>query len=45
MQIQPEPITFDDFITWYPEQSEYRYELHNGAIVKMPKSSNRGVRV
>ena len=37
MQIQPEPITFDDFIAWYPEQSEYRYELHNGAIVKMPK--------
>ncbi len=37
MQIQPEPITFDDFIAWYPEKSEYRYELHNGAIVKMPK--------
>lgn len=33
------PVTFDEFIDWYPENSENRYELHNGAIVQMPKVS------
>jgi len=31
------PVIFDEFIDWYPENSENRYELHNGAIVQMPK--------
>jgi Uma2 family endonuclease len=31
------PVTFDEFIDWYPENSEKRYELHNGEIVEMPK--------
>lgn len=30
-------VSFDDFIAWYPEQSEYRYELKRGVIVEMPK--------
>lgn len=30
-------ITFDQFIAWYPEHSEHRYELHDGEIVQMPK--------
>lgn len=30
-------VTFDEFIDWYPEKSEHRYELHNGIIVEMPK--------
>ena len=30
------PVTFDEFVTWYPYSSEHRYELHNGAIVEMP---------
>jgi Uma2 family endonuclease len=30
------PVTFDEFIDWYPENSEHRYELHNRAIVEMP---------
>ncbi|MCT7952555.1 Uma2 family endonuclease [Ancylothrix sp. C2] len=30
-------VTFDEFIAWYPEKSENRYELHNGVIVEMPK--------
>lgn len=34
---QHKPITFDDFIAWYPENSEHRYELHNGVIIEMPK--------
>lgn len=32
-----ETVTFDEFIAWYPENSEHRYELHNGVIVEMPK--------
>ncbi|MBF2064589.1 MAG: Uma2 family endonuclease [Calothrix sp. C42_A2020_038] len=30
-------FTFDEFIEWYPETSQVRYELHNGVIVEMPK--------
>lgn len=34
----PKQVTFDEFIAWYPpENSEYRYELHDGVIVQMPK--------
>ena len=33
------PVTFDEFIDWYPENSANRYELHNGAIVEMPKAT------
>ena len=33
------PVTFDEFIDWYPENSDNRYELHNGAIVQMPKAT------
>lgn len=34
-------ITFDEFIAWYPEKSEYRYELHNRTIVEMPKPTGK----
>ncbi len=30
-------ISFDDFITWLPERSEFRYELRDGEILEMPK--------
>jgi Uma2 family endonuclease len=30
-------ISFDDFITWIPEGSPYRYELRDGEILEMPK--------
>ncbi len=30
------PVTFDEFVAWYPENSAHRYELHNGVIVEMP---------
>ena len=33
------PVTFDEFIDWYPENFENRYELHNGAIVQTPKAT------
>ncbi|NJK67989.1 MAG: Uma2 family endonuclease, partial [Microcoleus sp. SU_5_3] len=28
IQALPEFVTFDEFIDWYPENSEHRYELH-----------------
>jgi Uma2 family endonuclease len=36
-QTEPKLYTFDEFIEWYPENSEVRYELHDGVIVEMPK--------
>ncbi|PSF34476.1 hypothetical protein C7H19_18785 [Aphanothece hegewaldii CCALA 016] len=30
-------VNFDEFIHWYPESSENRYELHDGVIISMPK--------
>ena len=36
-QAIPKIVTFDEFIAWYPENSEHRYELHNGVIFEMPK--------
>ena len=35
------PVTFDDFIAWYPENSLTRYELHEGVIVEMPKPKGK----
>jgi Uma2 family endonuclease len=35
------PVTFDEFIDWYPENSENRYELHNGAIVQRHKATGK----
>lgn len=31
------PISFDEFIDWYPENSGIRYELRRGVIIEMPK--------
>jgi Uma2 family endonuclease len=41
--IQPlqQPTTFDDFVEWLPKASEYRYELHRGVIIEMPKPKGR----
>jgi Uma2 family endonuclease len=36
-QTETKLYTFDEFIEWYPENSEARYELHDGVIVEMPK--------
>ncbi|MBW4421039.1 MAG: Uma2 family endonuclease [Myxacorys californica WJT36-NPBG1] len=37
IQALAQSIAFDEFIAWYPENSETRYELHRGVIVEMPK--------
>ena len=36
IQTIPKPVTFDEFIAWYPENSPHRYELHDGEIIEMP---------
>jgi Uma2 family endonuclease len=38
-------FTFDEFIEWYPEDSEMRYELHNGAIIEMSKPRGKHSRL
>jgi Uma2 family endonuclease len=37
IQALQQPVTFDQFIEWYPENSEARYELYRGVILEMPK--------
>ena len=41
IQTLPKLVTFDEFIAWYPENSEYHYELHNGVIIEMPKPTGK----
>lgn len=41
VQALPKHISLAEFIDWYPENSEHRYELHNGIIVEMPKPRGR----
>jgi Uma2 family endonuclease len=36
-QLAAQTTTFDEFIAWLSETSEYRYELHDGEIIQMPK--------
>ncbi|NET82593.1 MAG: Uma2 family endonuclease [Moorea sp. SIO1F2] len=33
--------SFDEFISWYPENSEVRYELYDGVIIEMPKPKGK----
>ncbi len=38
-------VTFEEFIAWYPENSERRYELHDGVIVEMALPKGKHERV
>lgn len=40
-QTQPQLYSFDEFINWYPENSDVRYELHDGVIIEMPKPKGK----
>jgi Uma2 family endonuclease len=40
-QAEPKLYSFDEFINWYPENSELRYELHDGVIIEMPKPTGK----
>ncbi len=37
LEVLPKPVTFDEFIAWYPQNSEFCYELRRGVIIEMPK--------
>jgi Uma2 family endonuclease len=41
IQTLQKEVTFDDFIAWYPENAENRYELHDGVITEMPKPKGK----
>jgi Uma2 family endonuclease len=41
----PKIVTFNEFITWYPENIGVRYELHNGEIVAMSPFQGRHERI
>ena len=34
-------LSFDDFISWYSEESEVSYELYQGVIVVLPKPKGK----
>lgn len=33
VETAPKRMMCDKFIEWYPEDSEYRYELHEGLVI------------
>ena len=39
------PMSFDEFVDWYPENSENRYELRRGAVIDMPKPRGKHSRL
>lgn len=41
LHLPPKPIAFDAFIDWYPELSEFHYELRRGVIIEMPKPKGK----
>lgn len=36
IQTITKPLSFDEFVVWYPENTTSKYELHSGRIVEMP---------
>ncbi len=41
LSVIPRPVTIDAFLEWYPENSEFRYELRRGVIIQMPKPKGK----
>ena len=39
------PISFDEFMAWYPEHSEHGYELRRGVVIEMPKPRGKHSRL
>lgn len=39
------PLSFDEFVEWYPESSEYCYELRRGVVIEMPKPRGKHSRL
>lgn len=40
-QFEAKLYSFDEFISWYPENSEVRYELHDGVIIEIHKPKGK----
>jgi len=40
-QAKPKLYSFDEFISWYPENSVLRYELYDGVIIEMPQPKGK----
>jgi Uma2 family endonuclease len=45
IQALEKPVSFDEFIAWYPQDSGPRYELRRGVIVEMPKPRGKHSKV
>lgn len=43
--VNKNPMSFDEFINWYPENSEHRYELRRGVAIEMPKPRGKHSRL
>jgi len=43
--IDKTPMSLDEFIDWYPEISENRYELRRGVVIEMPKPRGKHSRL
>ena len=39
------PMSFDEFMDWYPENSENRYELRRGVVIEMAKPRGKHSRL
>jgi Uma2 family endonuclease len=39
------PMSFDEFVDWYPENSGNRYELKRGRVTEMPKPKGKHSRL
>lgn len=43
--IDKAPMSFDEFMDWYPENSAHRYELRRGVVIEMPKPKGKHSRL
>ena len=43
--LDKKPMSFDEFVDWYPENSGNRYELRRGSVVEMPKPKGKHSRL
>lgn len=43
--IDGKPMSFDEFVDWYPSDSTYRYELKRGTVIEMPKPKGQHSRL
>lgn len=41
----PMPVSIEQFLEWYPDNTQYRYELRRGVIFQMPKPRGKHSRL